>query len=423
MADTKNWTWVLERTCPECGFDASALERTDIAPATRAMAERFTELLAGGDEVRRRPGPEVWSALEYGCHVRDVFTVMGRRLHLMLSEDDPTFANWDQDATATEDRYDEQDPADVSEALRAAGLALADAYQSVADDQWAPGRIPLRRLGLHRRVTGPLHGPRPRSPRLGRRAGLRGVGGARPLRRGRAQGSVVARRGRLAGTVALGLGAAGYLGLQRLGRGWGATRAERRGPLAGDSLVPDPHGQTTHAVTIAAPPAEVWPWLVQIGYHRGGWYTYPWVDHYLFHMSNPSADEIVPELQELAVGDRIPDGEPDTAWYDVVELEPDRHLVLHSTTHLPVQWRQNPELGAWVDWSWVFALRPVGADGTRLILRARGSCGPWWIRAVWVGVIIPADFVMARSMLRGIRERAERAHAAELPRAEPVSGR
>ena len=171
--------------------------------------------------------------------------------------------------------------------------------------------------------------------------------------------------------------------------------------------MPRPHGQTTHAVTIAAPPEEVWPWLVQMGYHRGGWYTYPWVDHYLFHMSNPSADEIVPELQALAVGDRIPDGEPDTAWYDVVEMDPARALVLHSTTHLPVQWRHNPRLGAWVDWTWVFVLEPLGADATRLILRTRGRCGPWWLRALFVGAIIPADFVMARSMLRGIRSRAE----------------
>ncbi len=81
--------------------------------------------------------------------------------------------------------------------------------------------------------------------------------------------------------------------------------------------------------------------------------------------------------------------------------------MLHSTTHLPVQWRLNPRLGAWVDWSWVFALEPVGARATRLILRARGRCGPWWVRALFVGLIIPADFVMARSMLRGIKLRAE----------------
>ena len=136
MADTKNWTWVLERTCPECGFDAAALDRADIATATRSVARRLTELLSGGDEVRRRPAPEVWSALEYGCHVRDVFVIMGERLALMLSEDDPTFANWDQDATAVMDRYGEQDPAVVSGALLASGLALADAYAAVGDAQW-----------------------------------------------------------------------------------------------------------------------------------------------------------------------------------------------------------------------------------------------------------------------------------------------
>ena len=74
------------------------------------MAHRFDELLVGGAEVRRRPEPEVWSALEYGAHVRDVFSVMLGRLELMLDEDDPTFANWDQDATAEAEHYADQDP-------------------------------------------------------------------------------------------------------------------------------------------------------------------------------------------------------------------------------------------------------------------------------------------------------------------------
>ena len=137
MVDTKNWTWVLERVCPECGFDAAAVDRTEIAPATRAVAARFDQLLDGGAEVRRRPAPEVWSALEYGCHVRDVFTTMAGRLHLMLAEDDPTFANWDQDATAVEQRYGEQDPTDVRAALLVGAGALADAYDAVSGDQWS----------------------------------------------------------------------------------------------------------------------------------------------------------------------------------------------------------------------------------------------------------------------------------------------
>lgn len=202
-----------------------------------------------------------------------------------------------------------------------------------------------------------------------------------------------------------GIGAA-YAVLQRLGRGWGATTSEQVEALAGDEIVPTPVARTTHAVTIDASPEEVWPWLVQMGYHRGGWYTYRWVDRYLFRMSNPSADRVIPELQHLDVGDVVPDGEPGTAWYDVVEIDPPRTLVLHSTTHLPPSWRRNPRSKAWVDWTWVFVLVPQGR-ATRLVLRMRGACGPWWLRALFVGAIIPADFVMARSMLTGIRRRVE----------------
>ncbi len=137
MADTKNWTWVLERPCPDCGFDAATLDRADIGEATLTVAHRFDELLIGGAEVRRRPEPEVWSALEYGAHVRDVLSVMLGRLRLMLAEHDPTFANWDQDATAEVEHYADQDPTTVRAALVANGEVLADAYGRVTDAQWA----------------------------------------------------------------------------------------------------------------------------------------------------------------------------------------------------------------------------------------------------------------------------------------------
>ena len=136
MVDTKDWTWVLERPCPECGFAAATLDRSDIGAATRSVAEQFVGLLAGDERVKNRPDPEVWSALEYGCHVRDVFAIMGVRLHLLLDEQDPPFANWDQDATAVAERYNDQDPSIVSGDLLANGLALADAFDAVQVDQW-----------------------------------------------------------------------------------------------------------------------------------------------------------------------------------------------------------------------------------------------------------------------------------------------
>jgi hypothetical protein len=83
-----------------------------------------------------RPAENIWSPLEYACHVRDVHRIFGERLGRMLAEDDPLFANWDQDATAVEEHYDEQDPATVAGELVAAAAAVADRYAGVTGDQW-----------------------------------------------------------------------------------------------------------------------------------------------------------------------------------------------------------------------------------------------------------------------------------------------
>lgn len=136
MADTKDWTWVLERPCPDCGFDAGALPKTEIGTTARDVADRFVAFLAG-DDVRSRPDPETWSVLEYGCHIRDVYRVMDGRLQLVLAEDGARFENWDQDATAIEDDYPSQDPAVVAEELRAAAGVVADRFDAVTDDQWS----------------------------------------------------------------------------------------------------------------------------------------------------------------------------------------------------------------------------------------------------------------------------------------------
>ena len=139
--------------------------------------------------------------------------------------------------------------------------------------------------------------------------------------------------------VAVVAGAVGYALLQRLGRTFGATAEERRRGLPGDELMGRPMAATTHATTIAAPPEQIWPWLVQVGWHRGGWYTAEWVDRLLFPANWPSATTIVPALQHLEVGDRIPDGPPESGCaFVVTRLEAQRHLVLRSTTHLPPGW-------------------------------------------------------------------------------------
>ncbi|HWA67261.1 MAG TPA: DinB family protein [Mycobacteriales bacterium] len=138
--DGKDWTWVLRERCPECGFESWAFPREEIAAMVRANAARWRDVLARPG-VRARPDPSTWSPLEYACHVRDVYRKYDERVHLMLDSDDPLFANWDQDVTAIEDRYDEQDPAAVAAALTEAGDAVASTFDGVVGGDWdRPGR-------------------------------------------------------------------------------------------------------------------------------------------------------------------------------------------------------------------------------------------------------------------------------------------
>ncbi len=136
VPDDKNWTWVLERECPECGFDAPSVDLGRVGATIRAMNTAWDAVLQR-PSVRDRPSPSVWSPLEYGCHVRDVYRVFDGRLSLMLAEEHPTFANWDQDVTAIDDRYAEQDPATVASQLVDAAAALAAGFDGVGDDEWS----------------------------------------------------------------------------------------------------------------------------------------------------------------------------------------------------------------------------------------------------------------------------------------------
>lgn len=135
--DDKDWTWVVERRCGECGFDAAVVDPLTVAARLREIATQWADLL-GRDEalVRTRPSPTTWSALEYGCHVRDVCVLYEQRLDLMLTEDGPRYPNWDQDATALEVRYHESDPAIVAGELVAAATSLAARFDTVAGDDW-----------------------------------------------------------------------------------------------------------------------------------------------------------------------------------------------------------------------------------------------------------------------------------------------
>jgi len=136
VPDDKNWTWVLERPCPDCGFDATAVDVRRMAELVRVNAAEWPPLLAH-PLAAQRPTDDQWSALEYACHVRDVFDLFDERLRLMLTEDGPHFANWDQDVTAIEQRYDLQDPATVAGEIAAAGERCAARWETVTDDDWA----------------------------------------------------------------------------------------------------------------------------------------------------------------------------------------------------------------------------------------------------------------------------------------------
>lgn len=135
IPDDKDWTWVLERPCPECGFDARELDVATTLSRVGDLARAWCEVLRRPD-VARRETPGKWSPLEYACHVRDVVRVFDRRLDLMITQDGAHFENWDQDATAIEERYDLQDPTIVAAEITADAQQFAQRFALVEGDLW-----------------------------------------------------------------------------------------------------------------------------------------------------------------------------------------------------------------------------------------------------------------------------------------------
>ncbi len=131
--EDRDWTFVITEGCEQCGFVPQPPATT--GERLRATIPVWRESLSRG-LARERPLPTVWSTVEYGCHVRDTCRLFRQRLELMLAEDDPMFANWDQDATAVEDDYFHRDPIEVAEALAAEAAATAAAFDRVRPDQW-----------------------------------------------------------------------------------------------------------------------------------------------------------------------------------------------------------------------------------------------------------------------------------------------
>jgi hypothetical protein len=173
---------------------------------------------------------------------------------------------------------------------------------------------------------------------------------------------------------------------------WGATESDLARVMAGDSLLPDQTYSGTTAVIVNARPEHIWPWLVQIGYQRGGLYSYDWLDRLFGYLDRPSATRILPEFQHLAVGDRIPLGRGPS--WPVAVLEPDRALVLDMRN-----------MGG-LDWVWQFGIYPLDETRTRLVSRSRVRAHAVWARLL-THAIEPAGFLMTRRMLLGLKQRSE----------------
>jgi uncharacterized protein YndB with AHSA1/START domain len=172
---------------------------------------------------------------------------------------------------------------------------------------------------------------------------------------------------------------------------WGATDEEARRSMPGDDLIPNPDITFTRAITINTPPKAVWPWLVQMGYRRAGWYSYDRFDNDGIHVRR-----IIPEFQALKVGDiMLTDS---GGGFRVEAIEPEQSLVLKI---------DRASVGQDLELSCVITLEPLDGHRTRLILRVHGKFnGP--VEKLWGRLLFDAgDFVMMRKMLLGIKERAE----------------
>jgi hypothetical protein len=208
--------------------------------------------------------------------------------------------------------------------------------------------------------------------------------------------------------VISGVGAAAILGWRRWvtpwQRNWGATEAEVAMVLPGDASTPPPAEQNTRATTIAAPPEAVWPWLVQMGADRGGFYSYEWLEN-LFRLKIHNADRIVEEWQQLAVGDWVWGARDRTGGWVVEHIEPNEVLALKTADPKTGRAVSRDE-GLGFEFLWTFALLPAPLGATRLLIRERAAYGRRVTR--WLmGPVGLVSFVMTRKMLDGIRRRAE----------------
>ncbi len=194
---------------------------------------------------------------------------------------------------------------------------------------------------------------------------------------------------------------------------WGASDEEVARPMPGDEFVPAPMLRGNHAITIAAPPEDIWPWLQQIGYGRAGFYSYEQLERMMGLTGIENSDRIIPEYQHLKVGELVPFGPGPNAGLSVLALTPNRHLALGT----------RDQKGAI---SWSFGLYPIDARQTRLVSRNLACMPDWTYRDIlrspsrWRTELPMKLFlnlgslVMVRKMLLGIKARAERLQRQEV---------
>lgn len=189
---------------------------------------------------------------------------------------------------------------------------------------------------------------------------------------------------------------------------WGASPAEIAARYPGDELVPEPDGSSTMATTLPAPPEQVWAWLVQMGYDRAGWYSWDRLDH----GGKPSAVRIVPEWQHLESGQHLSVVASGQSWFTVALVEPERTLVLRSSTQLPsgrpFDARSASLPRAYMDGIWGFYLQPVDGGLTRLVVRVRGRSRPRLLMAPFDLLVgQPGHFIMQARQFRNLRARVQ----------------
>ena len=188
-------------------------------------------------------------------------------------------------------------------------------------------------------------------------------------------------------------GVAYYVLVRRWFNRWGTSTEERERRMPGDDLIASPTSGGMQALTINAPPEDIWPWLMQVGYQRGGLYSFDWLDRLFGFLDRPSSNGILPQFQHLAVGDEIPWGHGEHL--TVAAVDPPRTLVLEYH-------------GRGMDWVWQFGLYAIDPVNTRLVTRGTEHTPltlPWRLTML---MMEPAAFVMTTRMLFGLKRRAER---------------